>query len=232
MNMLSVARRTTATRVVADAGQKVVLYDVDWHAYKTICGAIVDHPVRLTYANGALEIMVTSPRHDRYKSHFALIIFTLARFFGKKIATCGSFTHQREDLQKGFEPDQCFYLKNFQAIKGKLDIDLTLDPPPDLMIEVDVSRSSMDRMSIFAAFGVPEVWRFDTTTIQVHVLQNGVYATVATSLAFPEIPVNDLVTYLDIAIQDGEITMVEKLERWLAKLSGGTRPSRKKRKGK
>src|SRR5438876_12150561 len=112
--------------------------------------------------------MTTSFKHDRYSNVFPLLIFTLARFYNQKIAACGSFTLQRKDIKRGFEPDQCFYLANVPAIQGKTEIDLTRDPPPDLLIEVDISRSSLDRMSVFAAFGISEVWRFDKKTTRIY----------------------------------------------------------------
>jgi Uma2 family endonuclease len=156
MTMPAVARKTARRPV--DAEQRIVLYNIDWQAYKTICGAVVDHPrVRMTYDGKALELMVTSVIHDNWSRLFGLVIFTLARFCRKKIRSCGSFTHQREDIERGFEPDECFYVANLEAIKGKEEIDLGKDPPPDLSIEVDISRSSLDRMAIFAAFRVPEV---------------------------------------------------------------------------
>jgi Uma2 family endonuclease len=230
MTMPAVARKTPAAK--ADSGQRIVLYGIDWKAYKTICDAVVDRHVRMTYDGRALEIMVTSFKHDRYSGYFALIIFTIARFYRRKIANCGSFTHQRDDLKRGFEPDQCFYLANLAAIKGKKEIDLSKDPPPDLSIEVDVSRSSLDRMAIFAAFGVPEVWRFDGKTIQVYVLKNGSYEAVAASPTFPEVPIAGLVHFLELGVREDDTTMVEELEKWLAKLPSGKPPSTKRKRGK
>src|SRR5438105_6077278 len=173
MMMRAAPRKTSAARAAHDSSQKVVLYGIDWKAYKTICGAVADHPrLRMTYDRRALEIMVISAIHDNWGNLFGLIIFTLARFYRKKVRTLGSFTHQREDLERGFEPDKCFYLANLAAIKGKKEIDLTKDPPPDLSIEVDVAHSSLNRMGIFAAFGIPEIWRFDGKTIKVYVLKD------------------------------------------------------------
>jgi Uma2 family endonuclease len=228
MTMQAVERRTRPTKAAKDSGRRVVLYDVDWQAYKTICGAIVDRPVRMTYDRGVLEIMVKSGEHDTYGQLFALIVFALARFYRRKIRCCGSFTHQREDIEKGFEPDQCFYIANQALMKGKKDVDLAKDPPPDLMIEVEVSRSALNRMPIFAAFKVPEVWRFDTRTIRVYVLKNGAYEEVATSPTFPDVPIGELVSFIETAIAEDNVTMVEELEKWLATLGQSkTKPARK-----
>lgn len=173
--------------------------------------------------------MVISSEHDNLGNLFGLIVFTLARFYGKKVKNCGSFTHQREDIERGFEPDQCFYLAHVDAVRGKKKLDLATDPPPDLMIEIDVSRSSLDRMSIFAAFGVPEVWRYDTKTIQVHVLSSGEYASVAASPTFPQVPIPELKKFLDIGLREDDVAMVDALELWLAALPAGESRGGRKR---
>ena len=80
---------------------------------------------------------------------------------GIDVASCGSLTCKREDLQRGFEPDECYYIENEALMRGRRDVDFMRDPPPDLIVDVDISRSSVVRHGIFAAFGVPEIWRFD-----------------------------------------------------------------------
>jgi Uma2 family endonuclease len=229
MTMPAVSRKTSAPHTTPDVGQKVVLCGIDWKGYKAICGAVVNHPrVRMTYDGRALEIMVTSVIHDNWSRLFGLVIFTLARFYKKKVRNCGSFTHQREDLKRGFEPDECFYLANLAAIKGKKELDLTMDPPPDLSIEVDVTHSSLDRMAIFAAFRIPEVWRFDGKTIKVYVLKGGRYDAVATSPTFPLVPISELANFLELGVREDDITMVEELERWLGSLPAPRKGNRRK----
>ena len=225
MSLASASRRTRPAKKRAESPQRVVLHDIDWNAYKTLCAATTSRRVRMTYDRGILEIMVTSFEHDRYSAFLAHLIVALARFFQIKIGSAGSFTHQRPDLEKGLEPDQCFYLASIGAIKGKKQIDLTKDPPPDLAIEVDVSYRAMDRMSIYAALGVPEVWRFDTKTIDIYLLKQGAYEKVPLSPTFPDIPLPELVKFLELGIREDDSTMLEEFEKWLPKV---TKRKRKK----
>src|SRR5262249_34511497 len=156
-------------------GQRLLLRNIDWHTYKTIADALQDKYLHLTYDRGALEFMVLSIAHERFKSLLALVICALAEELNRVIGSFGSFTHQREALLRGLEPDLCFYLGHFAQVRGRKTIDLTRDPPPDLAIEVEISRSALDRLAIYAALSVPEVWRFDGKKLTVLLLKKGKY---------------------------------------------------------
>jgi Uma2 family endonuclease len=201
-------------------GQKLILPNVSWQAYQDIGTALNNRNIYLTYDRGLLEIMVISLEHERFKGLFGLLVFTLARFVRLKTGVFGSFTHQRKDLLRGLEPDQCFYLASLAAVKGKKKINLKRDPPPDLAIEVDITRSSLDRMGIYAALGVGEVWRFDGKMLQVYLLQEGGYILSESSLTFPEVPVANLVRFLRLGQREDDVTMVEAVEEWLGKITG------------
>jgi Uma2 family endonuclease len=208
-------------------GQKLVLPNVSWQTYQDLGDVLQDRSIRLTYDRGALEIMVVSPEHERFKGLFGLLVFTLARFFHLKIGVFGSFTHQRKDLARGLEPDQCFYLARLAAVKGKKRINLKRDPPPDLAIEVDITRSSLDRMGIYAALGVIEVWRFDGKALQVYLLEDGAYKLSGSSPTFPDVSIKDLVQFLRLGQREDDVTMVETLEAWLGKRTGQKEGARK-----
>jgi Uma2 family endonuclease len=162
--------------------------------------------------------MVVSAAHDRFKTLIGVILFVLAETLHKEIRGFGSFTHQRDDLARGLEPDQCYYVANVPAIEGKLRIDLAKDPPPDLSIEVEVSRSVLDRLSILAALRVPEVWRVHPKRIEVLVLREGAYEPSRRGLSFPEIDVSKLAKFLRIGAAHGEMAMARELRAWLMKL--------------
>ncbi len=200
-----------------DNGQKVLLHGISWPSYQRIGSALQDQNVYLTYDRGELEIMVISSEHERFKGLFGLLVFTLARFFRQKVGVFGSFTHQRQDLLRGLEPDQCFYLSNLDKVKGKKRIDLRRLPPPDLAIEVEITRSALDRLSIYAALGIKEVWRFDGQTLQVNVLKPKGYEPSSHSSAFPEVAMEGLVKFLKLGLREDDVSMVEALESWLAK---------------
>ena len=120
--------------------------------------------------------MSPSSMHERYNCLFRRMIETLTEELAIPIKGAGSTTFKREDLERGLEPDSCFYLANERRIRGKRELDLTIDPPPDLAIEIDITSSSLDRQGIYAALGVPEIWRFDGESLRVYQLQpDGTY---------------------------------------------------------
>jgi Uma2 family endonuclease len=174
--------------------QRFLLAGVDWQSYTKIADGFGERPVRATFDGGRLELMTTSPRHEAWKSTFALLIPILCEELGVEFACFGSMTIRREDLERGFEPDECYYIQNEPAVHGRLDLDMDHDPPPDLGIEVEVSRSALDRISIYAAMRVREVWRFDGEDLHVlHLNASGQYDDAAHSLAFPTLPVPEFV---------------------------------------
>src|SRR5438552_966937 len=135
------ARRLTRRRItpkqqadLAAGTQSVVLYNVPWSVYQDLCDAQGERHIRMTFDKGTLEIKSVSANHDWYKSLFGYLVLALAVAFNKRMGAFGSFTHRREDVAKALEPDQCFYFKHFDQVRGKRDIDLNVDPPPDLAI--------------------------------------------------------------------------------------------------
>jgi Uma2 family endonuclease len=113
------------------------------------------------------------------------LVEVMAEEIDLDLVNLGSTTFRREDLQRGFEPDSCFYVQNEERVRGKVEIDPSVDPPPDLVIEVDITSPSLDRFPIYARFGVPEVWCYDGEKVVVYELRNAQYVDVANSLALP-----------------------------------------------
>jgi Uma2 family endonuclease len=183
--------------VISSPEQLVILDNVTWETYERLinehgerCGT------RFTYDKGVLQIMVVSSRHERPNRRLATLVEVLAEEWAIDIEQLGSTTFKREDLQKGFEPDSCFYIEHADAIRNKDTIDLAVDPPPDLSIEVDITSGSVNRFPIFAAVGIPEVWRFDGTRVAIFRLESGEYVEEASSLAFPLITGEILTLFL------------------------------------
>jgi Uma2 family endonuclease len=196
-------------------GQSLVLHDISWQSYKDICAALPEKYLHLTYDRGTLEFMVLGTVHERFKSLLGLLIFVLAEELQRVIGSFGSFTHQREDLLRGMEPDQCYYLANFVKVRKKKQIDLSKDPPPDLAVEIEISRSAVDRMGIYQVLQIPEIWRFDGKKLLVHVLKNGGYVVQKRSGAFPEIAVAQLVPFLKLGFKNGDLAMVQAFRPWV-----------------
>ena len=165
--------------------QRVLLHHVSWDTYERLVMDLYDSCApRLTYDRGTLEIMSPSSEHERYNRTIAQIVAELAVEMNLDFESLGSMTFRREDSDRGFEPDSCFYVQNVQAVRRKKRINLMLDPPPDLIIEIDVTRSSLDKFAIFAEAGVPEVWRFDGKRLTIHELESGNYEERDKSIVF------------------------------------------------
>jgi Uma2 family endonuclease len=173
---------------------RVTLYGISWQTYESLLSDLADCRVpHLTFDQGVLEIMSPSPEHEEYNRTLAALIEFVADELRINIRRLGSTTFKRPDLLKGFEPDSCFYIQSAARIRGKRRIELPQDPPPDLLIEIDVTHSSLDRFALFAQTGVPEVWHYDRSRVQFLRLVSGQYEEITHSLAFP-ILTNEAVT--------------------------------------
>lgn len=178
---------------VFEKNQAVVLHNISWNSYKTISDALHDEtPAHFTFDRGQLEIMVLSLKHENLKKILAMLFERLSEALDIEIFAAGSTTFQRKDLERGFEPDECYYIANAESMRGKESVDLAFDPPPDLTVEVDIKHSSLDRMSIFAAVGIPEVWRYDGESLVIYLLENGVYEGSKQSAVLPNAAVAEL----------------------------------------
>jgi len=184
--------------LAAPEEQRFVLPCVTWEDYIKIGDIFTDRPgLRITYDRGTLEFMSTSPRHERYKYWLGRFFDVLAEELQTPYVPGGAMTFQREDLDRGFEPDDCYWVQNESAVRDKLTWDPAIDPPPDLMIESEVSRSAVARMPIFAAFRIPEIWCFDGEELRIYLLQqDGTYQLSQRSLAFPTIAVKELAKFV------------------------------------
>ena len=136
--------------------------------YVSLRDADENRNTRMTFDRGRLELMSPTRLHERVRiliGHCLLVWFQEMQI---RFQSCGSMTFRREDLQCGLEPDNCYYIKHEAAVRDREELDLTVDPPPDLAIEVDITSSSINRLSIYAAFGVPEIWRWHDEKLTVY----------------------------------------------------------------
>jgi Uma2 family endonuclease len=166
--------------------QKVILKGVSWETYERL---LAEHEgesgTRFTYDGGILEMRVPSARHEKPNRILASLVEVLAEEMALNIECLGSTTLKRPDLLKGFEPDSCFYIQHADAILDKDEIDLTVDPPPDLVIEIDITSPSLDKFPLYAAVGVSEVWRYDGTHVTMYCLAGERYVEVTHSVVLP-----------------------------------------------
>ena len=161
--------------------------------------------------------MPTSNIHEFWKKMLSFLVELYAMETGGRMSGLGNWTIAREDLDRGFEPDECFYIQNIDiAVKRKHRLDLATDPPPDLAIEIEVSRSVLPRLPVMDAFKVPEVWRFDGDALTCLVLQpNGTYQPAATSVAFPALPLAELVRFVKSAEGTDQISVARQFRDWV-----------------
>jgi Uma2 family endonuclease len=198
---------------------RVVLEGVRWQTYQMLVHDLSERRIRLSYDRGKLEIMAPLFNHERFKRHLGRFIEILADEYNRPFVSGGSTTFQREDLERGLEPDDCFYFGNAPRVRDRLQIDLSSDPPPDLAIEVDITRSSFGRMGIYAALGVPEIWRYDGTRLSVHVLQvDGAYVTAPRSLTFPEVALEQVEGFLGQVAQQDDLSLQRAFRAWVRTL--------------
>jgi Uma2 family endonuclease len=175
-----------ATTVLELPEQKVILSGVSWDTYSRLLAEHDDSPgTRFNYDDGALEIMVLSPEHERLKQTLATLVELVAAELEIDVDGVGSTTFRREEFAKGFEADASFYVQNAGQVAGKKRIDLRVDPPPDLAIEIDITSPSLNKFAIYAALSVPEIWRCDGNRVAIFCYSEGKYVEVEMSKILP-----------------------------------------------
>jgi Uma2 family endonuclease len=183
-------------------GERLLLTGVEWEDYEQLLAWRDEfrRGVRLTYDHGRLEIMVVTNYHERLRKVLALLVEAWLAESGGEYVPSGQLTHKRKDLKRGFEPDECYYVQSWPKVAGLREIDFTADPPPDLTIEVEVSRPTTDRLPVFASFKIPEVWRYDGGRVTVLRLgEDGAYHESPTSRAIPNFPFAEAPRFLGLA---------------------------------
>ncbi|HUY89719.1 MAG TPA: Uma2 family endonuclease [Pirellulales bacterium] len=170
-----------------------VIHGVSWDQYEAFLAALQDHSVRHSYDRGTLEMMTPSRDHDWTKSLIGRFIETMAYELDLRIQSVGSTTLQKMAIERGVQPDESYYVANEPVVRARLKLDPAVDPPPDLIIEVDVTNSCLDRFAIFAALGISELWRHDDKQLVFYGLSaSGKYEVLDRSRAFPWLVANDV----------------------------------------
>ena len=176
--------------------QRVLLRSISWQTYETLA----DNPDRagrlLTYDQGVLEIMSPSRAHESDKSMLGRMVERFAEEQGIDICSSASTTFKRKDLDRGFEADESYYIRNELIVRDKREIDLLIDPPPDLVIEIEMSRSAINKLALFASIGIPEVWRYNGTRLWLGRLAEDDYESISQSIELPGFPIEAAVEIL------------------------------------
>ena len=202
--------------VALGTSQLVVLHGISWETYERL---LAEHEeslgTRFTYDQGILEIMVLSAKHEALKDVLSLLINILAEELAIDVQSFGSTTFRRADLSRGFEPDACFYIQHEAQVSGKDELDLAQDPPPDLVVEIDLSSSSLNKFPIFAALGILEVWRIAGVQVTISVLQDGGYQEVEESVALPGVTASALEQLLETSKQLKRTAWLRHVREWV-----------------
>lgn len=199
----------------AEPVQRLLLYSIPWKSYDAILHALDGRHLRITYDRGKLEIMTISFPHEFYKKLFGRMIEIMTLELNMALMPGGSMTFRREEMEKGLEADESFWIANAGLMQGKLEYDIETDPPPDLALEIDIFSSSLDRMAIYAALGVREVWRFDGAKFTVHHLVSGTYKVRSRSKAFPTLPVQELLRFVKQAESEDQTAVMRAFTQWV-----------------
>jgi len=163
--------------------------------------------------------MTTSRIHEIYKTRLGRLLETLCEEFNLPLEPAGNMTFKREDLARGLEADQCYWIAHESQVRGKLEWNPKSDPPPDVVIEIEISRGAQDRMSIYAALGVPEVWRFDGELLVACLLQSdGSYRQFDRSPTFPPVPLKELVPFVTPLPGVDYLSAIQQFRSWVRAL--------------
>lgn len=199
--------------------QRVVFRGVAWESYLQILAALPQaRGSRLIYDDGVLEITMPLEEHEFFSRLIERFILTLVEGLGLRLKTMGSTTMNYPQLQKGAEPDNAYYIQSQPLVKGR-PVDFTQDPPPDLVVEIDITHTDIQKNQFYASIGVPEFWRFNGKIWRVYQLQSSIYAEVAVSPTFPQVPREWLYEFLAQARED-EIAAMQWLREQVQTLTG------------
>ena len=201
------------------AEQRTVLHNISWETFETLLRETgEDRGSRFAYDGTTLEIMTPLFEHENPKINFDRFIYILADELNIEIRSAGSTTLKRKIVRKGIEPDNCYYIQNELAVRGRETLDLIDSPPPDLAIEIDITSSSVNKLDIYSALGVPELWRYDGNNLKFYQLSEDEYIECEFSIAFPLVSVKDISRFIEQSKTIGEIALLKSFRSWVKEI--------------
>ncbi|MDJ0536857.1 MAG: Uma2 family endonuclease [Xenococcaceae cyanobacterium MO_207.B15] len=205
-------------RIIVPPGQTVLFDNVSWSEFEAILEDLGEkRSSRIAYDCGNLAIMTPLPEHEINKIYISNFVEVLLEELDIEFCPLGSTTFKNQSMAKGIEPDNCFYIQHESAVRGKNRLDLTIDPPPDLAIEVDVTNRTYPE--IYSALGVPELWRFEAGKLQILVLDSGKYREYQVSPNFPDFDlINNIPQFLQQCKTEGRNKGIKAFRSWVLNL--------------
>ncbi|QKQ73218.1 Uma2 family endonuclease [Nostoc sp. TCL240-02] len=201
-------------QLIVKAGHQLLIKDISWSVYKRILAELGDNrSSRIGYSQGMLEIMAPLPEHEVAKVIIGDLIKVLLEELDLEFWSLGSTTFDKQSMDAGVEPDDCFYIQNEARIRGKDRINLETDPPPDLAMEIDIT--SRTRFNNYQALRVPELWRWNGSKLEINVLLDGKYVESNTSYIFPNLPIQQVIPeYLILSKTNGRNATMKAFRVW------------------
>jgi Uma2 family endonuclease len=197
--------------------QRFVLWNLGWDSYEKIVEALAETHVRTTYYRGDLELVSPLPSHEAVKVWFRYFMLVLGMELDLPFRGMGSTTLHRRDRDCGLDPDDCYYLSSISKVVDWLTLNMNRDPPPDLVLEVDITRSSLNRLDVYAGLGVPEVWRYDGDEWHIHLLgEDEAHRESPSSAAFPYLPIAEIMPLMRQSLHVGDDrALCRRVREWL-----------------
>lgn len=197
--------------------QKRIYYGVPWETYLRLLDELGEGShLRVTYVEGVIEVMSPKSKHERLSRLIDTVVMQYALAAGLDFLNCGSLTMRIAVAARGGEPDSSYYILSEPLVRGVDDIDLAIHPPPDIVLEIDITNPSLDKFGLYVALGVPEVWRYDGTRIIFHQLTPDGYAPITHSVSFPNLSSELLTRFLHTGQTDGTNAMLQSVQAALA----------------
>jgi Uma2 family endonuclease len=198
------------------SGATLILTDISWEEYEQLLAFLGDSSgARVTYDNGRLEIMSPSQKHENLTKIIERLVYAIAEETGVAVESLGSTTYKQEVLARGVEPDACFYIKNADRIIGNEGIDLKTDPPPDIVVEIDISHESKTKFAIYAGMGVSELWHYADRQARIYSLIDQRYVEISASGILPFITGEVLSRFLEQSNLVGQTATLKSFREWL-----------------
>jgi Uma2 family endonuclease len=194
--------------LLAPAETRTVLDNVRWETFLELVEGRSGSVPRMTYDRGMLELMTPRRQHEQLGCLIGRMVETFSEVRGIEILSCASTTFKRMDLDRAFEPDESYYIAHADEIRPKDEVDLLLDPPPDLVIEVEITSSAIAKLKLFAAMGVPEVWRHDGTRLTMLARSGDGYEPIASSIGLPGLTAATIDAFVARRFEMGETALI------------------------
>lgn len=198
------------------ADSVLIQHGVSWNDYEELLDAVGEAvSLRISYDEGTLQVMTLSQRHEKYSTLIERMVDRLSSFLRVRVLFYGSTTMRRKQKEKGVEPDACFYVQNASIVGTKDEIDFNSDPPPDVVVEIDLHHDSISKFPIYAALGVPEFWCYEGDVLTIYHLREGQYVASEASQALPLLTGEVLTKFLARIPKEDQYDILLAFEEWL-----------------